>query len=312
MELTTNEEIITDIKKSKFKTKKKSLYINLIIISVLAIFSGFFIGIWYVSNQAGGADIYKDINIEELLDDVNSIRKEAINKSPLELGAVKSCVLAFDNTFNYENVIISSQGSVEAMGTSQAVTSNTIRIGDEICSENLSYGKYIKVADRFYLDAGSILHVKGNFNNNIVSWNGDKQNLSLDEYENSMGGAMNEYILYIISSKTVEKYSEITKLEDGNYSFNLELHKINSVVKYAKYMKATGGLQECPIFKEPIKLSVVIDDNFRLVKVVSNEKYTAVKKVVVNIKASSVGTLTTSFTYDEAEKIPAIDDATKI
>ncbi len=312
MDLTTKEESIKDIGNPKFKTKKKSLYINLSVISVIAIVSGFFIGMWYVSNQTSGSEIYKDINIEALYDDVDSIRKEAINKSPLELGAVKSCVLAFDNTFNYENVIISSQGSVEAMGTTQEITANTIRIGNEICSENLSYGKYVKVADRFYLNNNSVLHVKGNFNDNVVNWNGDKQNLSLDEYENSMGGAINEYILYIISSKTVEKYSEVTKLEDGNYSFNLELHKVNSVVKYVKYMKATGGLQEYPVFKEPIKLSVIIDSNYRLVKVVSNEKYTAVKKVVVNIKASSVGTLTTTFTYDQAQTIPNIEDPTKI
>ena len=295
------------VKNIKYKGSNKALIINLVIVIVIGVFSGFLIGMWFISNKVD-PNLY-NIDVALLKDDTTKIRNEAVGKSPTELGATKSCVLAFDNTFNYENVMVVGVGNVNAMGVNQAINSKCIRIGDKIFSESVSVSKFVKAADRFYLENGSIQKVKGNINGSTVTWNGNTSNLTLDEYKTTMGGSINEYMLYIVSSKTVVNESKVEKTTDGNYTFVLELDKVKSVLNYVKNMKATGGLSDYPVFNENILLTITIDSNYRLLEAKTEEKYTA---KIGPLNANSKGTLTNTFTYDVDVSIPTVAETSVI
>lgn len=294
-------------KSIRYKGSNKALTINLIVVIIVGIFSGFMIGMWLISNKVD-PNLY-NMNATLLMDDVSKIRNEANGKTPEELGATKSCVLAFDNTFNHKNVMVVGVGNVNAMGVNQSINSKSIRIGDSVFTEGVSVSKFVKAADRFYLENGTITKVKGNVDGNTITWNGDKSNMTPASYAETMGGSINEYMLHIVSSKTVVNASDVSKLSNGNYTFTLELDKVKSVIRYVKNMKATGGLSSYPVFSENIKLTVTIDSNFRLVEVTSEEKYSA--KIGV-LTAKSKGTLTNKFTYDGDFTIPQISENTII
>ena len=70
-------------------------------------------------------------------------------------------------------------------------------------------------------------------------------------------------------------------------------------------MKETGGLSGYPVFNANIELQLTIDSNYRLIKMVSKENYTA-KMGPINAKSS--GILTNTFTYDGNFAIPTVGE----
>ena len=129
-------------KSIRYKGSNKALTINLIVVIIVGIFSGFMIGMWLISNK-DDPNLY-NMNAALLMDDVSKIRNEANGKTPEELGATKSCVLAFDNTFNHKNVMVVGVGNVNAMGVNQSINSKSIRIGDSVFTEGVSVSKFVK------------------------------------------------------------------------------------------------------------------------------------------------------------------------
>ena len=172
----------------------------------------------------------------------------------------------------------------------------------------MSVSSFVKAANRFYLKNDSITRVKGNVNGSTVTWNGANSTLTRDEYKETMGLDIYEYMSYIISSKTVLESSEVTKLDDGNYIFTLTLDKVSSVINYVKNMKETGALGDYPRFKSNISVEIVMDSNYRILTFKSDEEYEVKKGVWM----SAVGTLTNTFTYDQDFVIPGTNQHTDI
>lgn len=295
-----------EIKKISYKENKRAVFINILIVALIAVISGYFIGMWIVGR--GSTDGLYDIDTTSLYDNVIAIRDEASGKSPIELGAIKCAVLAIDTTGQQERVQVIGEGKVLSMGVTQNIKARQFRMGDKVLFENVSISSFVKATNRFYLKNGSITRVKGNVSGSTVSWNGATSTLTREEYKNTMGLDIYEYMSYIISSKTVVDSSEVTRLEDGNYEFTLTLDKVNSVINYVKNMKETGGLGDYPRFKTNISIKIVMDSNYRILTFTSNEEYEVKKGVWM----PAVGTLTNTFTYDQDFVIPTTNDKTEI
>ena len=309
------EEVNTNEKIKKNSGKKKTIR-NLIIIILIGIFTGVSLGMYYISNQIDPNRYNIDTNL--LTDDVEEIRKESIGKSPSELGATKSCVLAFDTTFNYQKLRIISEGAVTAsvgpIKVKQTINAKTMRIENDFYYENVSVSNFVKALNRYYVNGNDIKHYTGNLNNNIVTWNtstentGDNDVKTLDDYKAKFGSSFNEYMTYIVSSKTVINESSVEINGDGNYTFTLTLDKTKSVVNYVKNMKATGGLEEYPDFTSDPVIKLTIDSNYRIIEFVSKENYNA----KMGVTAVSEGVLTNTFTYDGEFTFPDLTDKTII
>ncbi len=294
--------------KDKKKTKKASRFAMLVVI-VLGVICGVVVGT-YFSPKGVDASRY-NFDADLLRDDPQEIWLEADGKTPVELGAIKACVLAFDKTFSEERVKVEGKGCVVAMGVTQSINSTTIRMGDKLYNENVSVSSFVKALNRYFVEEDNIDHYGGSINGNIVTWNTTPDNTGADaintmeKYKAKFGSTMYEYMTYIVSSKTVNWASEVEKTEDGNYTFSLSLDKSKAVVNYVKTMKETGGLSSYPDFIEDPQITVTIDSNYRILKFVSSEKYN-VSMTFMNV--SSTGNLTNTFYYDQDFVIPKITD----
>lgn len=303
-------------KEERKKFGRKRPYRNLLIVSLIGIITGVAIGVYFNSNKLDPNRYNFDVST--LVDDVNEIKLEAATKNPEQLGATKSCVLAFDTTFNYPKVSIVGKGVVSAsvgfMTVDQTIDAKTIRLGNKLFFENVSISSFVKALNRYYVTDDVILHHSGTLSGNEITWNQSPDNTqegdikTMADYKAKYECTMNEYMNYIVSSKTVVTESEVTINADGNYVFTLTLDKSKSVVRYVKTMKDTGGLSEYPNFTSDPQISLIIDSQYRILEFTSNETY----KANVGISANSTATLTNKFTYDEDFIIPDITQKTII
>ena len=294
-----------EIKKISHKESKKAVFINILIVALLAIITGYYIGSWIINSK--DTDGLYDIDTSTLYDNVVAIRDESNNKSPIELGATKCAVLAIDTTGNQERVCVVGEGEVLSMGVTQGIKAKQIRMYDNVLFENVSVSSFVKAANRFYLKNNTITRVKGNVSGSTVTWNGANSTLTREEYKETMGLDIYEYMSYIISSKTVVEESAVTMVGD-NYTFTITLDKVNSVINYVKNMKETGSLGDYPRFKSNITVEIVMDSNYRILTFKTNEEYEVKKGVWM----PAVGTLTNTFSYDQDFTIPGVQDNTTI
>lgn len=322
------------IKQAKTKQEKKQIQkeakkilprmfsrrtvVNLGIIAMVGIISGVAVGAYFGPKKLD-PNRY-NFEVSALRDDVDEIRTESAGKTPIQLGATKSCVLAFETTFNCNRVKVEGKGSVKAtvMGVTatQSINACTIRMNDRLYYENICVGRFdfANTFNRYYVDGQNIAHYGGSLNGDTVTWSTRADNTSdnsiktMEQYKARFGSAMNEYMTYIVSSKTVVSASNVTKNTEGHYEFNLTLDKSKAVVNYVKTMKATGGLKDFPDFTSEPQIYMVIDENYRIIKFTSYEKYT----VTMGVRAKSDATLTNLFSYDQDFEFPLITDKSKI
>lgn len=291
---------------------KKRIMINIIAMALIGVITGFCVGMYLVGNQLD-PNRY-NFDVASLQDNVAEIRTESNRKTPIELGAIKCGVLAFDTTFKAERVKIEGKGLVKAkamgMIVNQTIDALTIRVRDQIYFENISVSRFAKAINRFYAINDDIEHYEGSLSGSTVSWKQSPVNdiKTMDEYQAKFSCTLTDYMTYIVSSKTVVSESAVTLDENGNYVFELELDKSKAVVNYVKNMKVTGKLSEYPDFKSNPKIRITMDANYRILVFTSNETY----DVKMGITASSVATLTNIFSYDEDFTIPAKTDKSYI
>lgn len=291
---------------------KRRIMINIIAMALIGVITGFCVGMYLVGNQLD-PNRY-NFDVASLQDNVAEIRTESNRKTPIELGAIKCGVLAFDTTFKAERVKIEGKGLVKAkamgMIVNQTIDALTIRVRDRIYFENISVSRFAKAINRFYAINDDIEHYEGSLSGSTVSWKQSPVNdiKTMDEYQAKFSCTLTDYMTYIVSSKTVVSESTVTIDENGNYVFELELDKSKAVVNYVKNMKVTGKLSEYPDFTSNPKIKITMDANYRILVFTSNETY----DVKMGITASSVATLTNIFSYDEDFTIPAKTDKSYI
>ena len=192
------------------------------------------------------------------------------------------------------------EGKVVSMGVNQKIKTRTVKQNGKIFYENVSVSSLVSATNRFYLENDVITRIKGTVKGSTVNWNGGSSTMTIDQYKETMGVDINEYVSYIISTKTITSNSEVVLNDDGNYEFTFTLDKVTSVINYVKNMKETGNLGDYPKFNEDISVKIVMDSNYRILTFSSSENYKVKKGIWVN----AVGDLTNVFTYDQNFAIP--------
>ena len=299
-------------KRNKKKQSRKSAFIVMLFVALIGVATGLGVGT-YFSPKKIDPNRY-NFNISALMDNVDEIRTQASTKTPIELGAVKSCVLAFDVTSNYPRVSISSYGEVKASGVTQKINSKTIHMADKFFVESISVSSFVKVVERCYIDGNVISTFSGDLRGNTVTWNAKQTNTgandikTTEQYYQKYSCSKLYCSSFIVSSKTVVSASPVTKNSEGNYEFTLTLDKNKSVATYVHIMRDTGGLKSLPDFiAEPV-ITVVMDSNYRVLYYHSEERYIA----SIGITAKTQAFTSNYFSYDQNFEIPKITDKTTL
>lgn len=285
------------------KSFGKRFWINLAVIVIVAIFSGYFVGNFYVNRYMGGvkADILPDE--ETIRDNINQVLKKNKGKSVAEVSPTDNYILAEYYMSQKDYVHRHTYGTVDASIAKQKLVSHKVLVNGEYYSEEVSQG-IVKLATKYYYVKGSnqVTLYKGDVDSNLNTDYSDVTPLtmSLDDFNAQNGVKATYFLNYIVSSNTVlsEKYNG--KVGD-RHSFTLTLDTSYSVKNYMYKVKQTSNSSEFPSFKS-IELNFEIGEDFTLYKVDYKESYNVVVKGLGAILTT--GTLTDEFSYDDNFVIP--------
>ncbi len=286
----------------KRKHKKKSIKQKttlshklkvLSVLTVLGIFTGSGLGVWYFNTNLKSPD-YSSLSAENYIKPISQVLSENFNISsdkqenwldyvgnatPDTLSHVDNVLLSIHNASLADNYLFTGNGKAVSMGIAQTIYSQRRHIDDIYTFESISTGT-ISVAnlDIYKNDKKNGNEIKLYTGKKISQRNADwyyNKTISTDEYQNMTGGLPDKVTPYIISEKTVTS-STMTKDDNGNYVITFILDPMTSVLNYYKEVRRTGGLEADPQFNS-VKLIATIDSKWNLITTEVFEVYKAVK-----------------------------------
>ena len=325
----------SSIHKKSFKQRMKTLGI----LTVLGIFTGCGLGVWYFNTAVVPPIDYSQYNASDYIVSAESVLGELFRissdyenwrnsseflssgiKSPRDLTPAQNFLLAEYNALNsdYFHIVGTGEVNVKAFGIpiSQTVYSEKNFDGNTYTFESISEGT-------MPLGTCSVMEKPSSVNSNPsvmlfsseqpytseggtiadnAVW-GDYETYSQEEYRNLAGGTPNSIQTYIISDKTIispNVSSAITyDAETGYYSFTIELNPITSVLNYVKQVQQTSGLDSAPTFSS-ISQTITIDSEWNLVSISIEESYSLMYGPAA---ASCEGTLNSIYYLNQPELI---------
>lgn len=267
---------MSEVKKGKGKIR---FIVNLAIVVVLAVMSGFFAGNYYVKNFTG--TVLAVTETEEVVrgNDVTNALKNSKGKSPADLSSVENFVLAEhylnQKDFVYKNI----DGKITSAGVTQGLKSYKVKKDGYILSEKVSASKFVKVADRFLYKIGdpTVKYYKGsNITGDFTAtWTDKPENiLNMEQYKEKYGSKPESFISYVVGTNTTiaEGCEAPKKLANGNYECKIQLDTYYSGMNYMYEIRTTSGSGNFPKFEE-IFITFEITPNWDFVKIHYEEKY---------------------------------------
>lgn len=316
-------------KKTTFKHKLKVMGV----LSVLAVFIGSGLGVWYFDNflksnvdySADPADFVQSIDetLTRNLAGINLADKEewvsfanSKGKTPLDFSPTDNFVLAQYNASIATSYEALGQGYIKTMGQNQFLYSERKFDGNKYSFVSISPSTMpslvadVAVCDIMAKGANTIKSYQGPIleGNKSANW-AYTTSYAKEDYGVLTGVEITDLHPYIVSEKagyeTVISSSEVTQGENGNYVFTLELDKINGVLKYVRQVKRTGGLAFLPEFSS-IVLTVTITPDWQLSHIHIEEKYSAIK---MGVNAPINATQDYDFIFNKAVTLPSVQPA---
>lgn len=310
---------------------KRRYIINFVIVIVLAVVSGYFIG----SFIAGGkllalSNTYNELVLRKIVDEENKGEEEIPNyfselpssyftsistlaqgKTPDKLTAIEAYMVAEYITNTQPTIYKKIDGVIKAksMGVSiaQSLISTKTKKDGKITIEKISYSSMAKVAfkiehtldnDKYFVTEGTAT------SGTTADWKTPTEK-NIADYRTTFGNGIDYFTNYLVSPKTVanNQYSKVVKSGD-NYTFSLALDiSINEqtgafvyggVSNYMYEIKDTAGAEDFPVFNY-CNLKVTIDSNYRFVKLEIEEQYDI---VAFGFRANTTGIMTETFIYE--------------
>lgn len=313
-----------EIQETRKKISFRRNFINIMLVVVIGISSGLFLGSWYSYNMMASSADYSGLTEEALVDSLSTVVGESMNlRRPTDaqvndwLNIAKSKGITPKDVSGYNNFqlaidVINKSSSWTAIGVGKVETIVTQTVysakyfdGSTYAFESISKGMVNVASMAIYeKDSKTVTNITGNdIKETSASWTGKHSSSSTEDYTELNGNLPSTAIPYIISSKTVTNCSDIVESEDNGkkiYSFTISLDPLKSVIKYVKQVKQTSGLSDYPTFND-ITLDVVMDEdwNFRKVNIVENYRV-----VYSGLKPKCKGTLNIDFTVNEPVTLP--------
>lgn len=299
---------------------------NFLLVCVLGIATGIFLGSWYSYSLLTNTVDYSNYTVAELSDSYEDVISKVLNiskptKNDLEnwLTIAKEKNLTPANLLPSENFILaeynaSKAKSFKAIGNgmvetiaSQSVYSEKLYDGNAYFFSSISKGM-LTIANLSYMKANSstVKLIKGtNVTPTSATWNGETKSYTPDQYYDLAGGTPDKINSYIISSKTLlnnrtEDVSKTTYNDKPVYKFSFQLDPVKSVINYVKQVKLTSGLSDYPTFND-ITQTVYIDENWNFVRIEIVENY---RVTFSGLQPKCKGTLNTDFTFNEPVTLP--------
>ncbi len=325
----------SSIHKKSFKQRMKTLGI----LTVLGIFTGCGLGVWYFNTAVVPPIDYSQYNASDYIVSAESVLGELFDissdyenwrssskflnsgiQNPSDLTPAQNFLLAEYNALNsdYFHIVGTGEVNVKAFGIpiSQTVYSEKNFDGNTYTFESISEGTKplgtCSVMEKpssansnpsvmLFSSEQPYTSEGGTIADNAV-W-GDYQTYSQEEYINLAGGTPNSIQTYIISDKTIisSNYSSAITYdaETGYYSFTIELDPITSVLNYVKQVQQTSGLDSAPTFSS-ISQTITIDSEWNLVSISIEESYSLMYGPAA---ASCEGTLNSIYYLNQPELI---------
>jgi len=259
------------------KTNKTRVLHSLltILITGLSIFGGYFVGNM-INGKYFTIDKYKNLNAEELRDDISNIKYE--NKKPDDFNSAIAFQIAEQVMFNSNSYDMNGYSTINTSAgiSSVSITKDTKR-GNTHYIGFMTYSSFIKTARQATFEVGGDIDlyegtpVDETLEN--TNWSDKHQHFTWDEYYDYFGKHANRNAVYIVSTKTVIQDSGVIK--DGDlYKFSLELDPVLSTVGYSKQIANNVGLNPSSIIFNKITITFWLDKNFKFVKQEKFESYT--------------------------------------
>lgn len=283
------------------KTDKRFL-INMIVIVVLGALSGLFMGNYYVKNFMGGVTADFLPTEAAIRDDVGAVVARCNGKSVTSLSATDNFIMAEYKLSMRDYVHKSTKGTVTAAGVSQKLVSDKAYVAGEYFGEEISSG-VVKLATKYYWVKGAenVTTYDGSVSGLSANYSGAAaQTKTLDSFNSEMGVKADQFINYIVSSKTVknQKYNGLVK---GHHSFTIELDPVLAAKNYMYKVKKTSGSSEYPSF-EKISFDFEIGDDWTIYSMHCRETYKVAIKLLGRV--TTTGDMTDTFSYDDNFVIP--------
>lgn len=283
------------------KTDKRFL-INMIVIVVLGALSGLFMGNYYVKNFMGGVTADFLPTEAAIRDDVGAVVARCNGKNVTSLSATDNFIMAEYKLSTRDYVHKSTKGTVTAAGVSQKLVSDKAYVAGEYFGEEISSG-VVKLATKYYWVKGveNVTTYEGSVSGLSANYSGAAaQTKTLDAFNSEMGVKADQFINYIVSSKTVknQKYNGLVK---GHHSFTIELDPVLAAKNYMYKVKKTSGSSEYPSF-EKISFDFEIGDDWTIYSMHCRETYKVAIKLLGRV--TTTGDMTDTFSYDDNFVIP--------
>ena len=287
-------------KSKAFEFNKKSI-IALIVVSLVGILTGVFVGGYFIG--APSVD-YSQYNEAELRDDTAKLSANAGTNSPSKYLAYQIFEIAEYRILQHGSFYVDGTGKVATIASQEIVSIKAYEDidGGRFYKENLSVG-IKKVGERtLYTKGGEVtLWAASKVNEKtLTATYKEPKTKTYEEIVATNGVPTDAFVGYIVSSKTVlnpnDKATKIT-LENGTtaYQFELKLNPVASVLNYVKQMKNLSKLSSYPAFSD-ITLTVVVDEDYRFISIDTLEHYTV---NYMGVNAGCTGTLYEKFEYRE-------------
>lgn len=283
------------------KTDKRFL-INMIVIVVLGALSGLFMGNYYVKNFMGGVTADFLPTEAAIRDDVGAVVARCSGKSVTSLSATDNFIMAEYKLSTRDYVHKSTKGTVTAAGVSQKLVSDKAYVAGEYFGEEISSG-VVKLATKYYWvkEAEKVTTYEGSVSGLSANYSGAAaQTKTLDAYNSEMGVKADQFINYIVSSKTV-KSQKYNGLVNGHHSFTIELDPVLTAKNYMYKVKKTSGSNEYPSF-EKISFDFEIGEDWTIYSMHCRETYKVAIKLLGRV--TTTGDMTDTFSYDDNFVIP--------
>lgn len=258
---------------------KRRYILNLAIVVVLAVMSGFFAGNYYVKNYTGGVLAVTESEEAVRGNDVKNTLRKAKGATPANLSSVENFVLAEYYLNQKDYVFKQTKGKITSAGVTQGMDAYKAYKDGYYVSEKVSASKFVKVADRLLYKKGdpTIKYYKGS---NITSdykatWsNTPKHIYNLEQYKEKYGSKPEAMINYVVGTNTIVAKGCTTpkKLANGNYECTIQVDTYYSVMNYMYEIRSTSGSENFPKFEE-VHITFEITPDWDFVKIVYKEKY---------------------------------------
>lgn len=260
--------------------------LSFVAIGLVAVFLGMFIGNMVI---AGKTLVNYDYDEALFIADYVGVYNKNKNSNPNNVKAYDAYAMAeyqlMHDSGLIDNFKITGDGYVTAkvsgMVQNQVIVKNILKTPDKIYNDSITQG-LIPAAEKLiysYKDNKISSYVSKKISGTPPSASYDDKPKAeyvlpkdLDAYRAEYG--ISPYVIfpYLVSSKTVDSFSESPEAVEGGYSYKLSLNKVYSVINYVQLMVHISGLTRPPTFYE-ISIDFVVDQNFRFTYLHVYERY---------------------------------------